>query len=140
MPSFDLHPRLESDTVPVCDLPLSAVRLMDDARYAWLVLVPRRAGLTEIIDLDAAGRATLMEEIALASRALWAEVPCDKLNVAALGNQVAQLHIHVIARRIDDAAWPGPVWGTGSIAPYDPAVRDDLAARLRERLGSSQGA
>lgn len=109
MAEFALDPRLEADSIPVAELPLSAVRLMRDANFPWLLLVPRRAGTVEIIDLSEADRARLMDEIALASTALRSEVPCDKLNVAALGNMVAQLHVHVIARRRDDPAWPNPV-------------------------------
>lgn len=135
MTSFTLDPRLEADTVPVADLGLSAVRLMDDANYPWLVLVPRRPGLVEIIDLDAAGRGQLIEEIARAETALAGATRCQKLNVAALGNQVAQLHVHVIARFAGDAAWPGPVWGAAPRTPYADerraALVSDIAARLR---------
>jgi diadenosine tetraphosphate (Ap4A) HIT family hydrolase len=134
MTPFRLDPRLDADTLPVCDLPLSVVRLMNDANYAWLVLVPRRAGLVEILDLDAEARLQLIEEIAFAAGALKATVACDKLNVAALGNQVAQLHVHVIARTRRDPAWPKPVWGAVPTRPYDNAGRDALVAALRERL------
>lgn len=124
---FALDPRLRADSVPVLDLPLCAVRLMDDARYAWLLLVPRRAGLVEVADLDAEAQATLWQECALAAAALRSAAPCDKLNLGALGNIVRQLHLHVVARRVGDAAWPGPVWGAGSAQPYAEAA---LAARL----------
>jgi diadenosine tetraphosphate (Ap4A) HIT family hydrolase len=124
---FALDERLGADSVPVLDLPLCAVRLMNDARYAWLVLVPRRAGLVEITDLDPAAQATLWRECALATATLRSVAPCDKLNLGALGNIVRQLHLHVIARRVGDAAWPGPVWGAGRAEPYAEAV---LAARL----------
>jgi len=134
MTPFRLDPRLDADTLPVCDLPLSGVRLMDDANYPWLVLVPRRAGLVEILDLDAEERIRLMEEIALAAGVLRATAPCDKLNVAALGNQVAQLHIHVIARTRGDPAWPRPVWGAVPARPYGAAARHALVAGLRARL------
>lgn len=132
--TFALDSRLAADSVPIGELPLCVVRLMEDARYPWLLLVPRRAGMAEIVDLDATDRARLMEEIALASAALKSETGCFKLNVAALGNIVRQLHVHVIARFEGDAAWPGPVWGKGERQPYAPAARDDLAARLRRRL------
>ncbi len=134
MAEFALDPRLEADSVPVVDLPLSAVRLMRDANYAGLLLVPRRAELSELIDLDAAERARLIEEIALASEALRFEVACDKLNVAALGNMVAQLHVHVIARRRDDPAWPNPVWGAAPAKAYPPGAAEALAAGLARRL------
>jgi diadenosine tetraphosphate (Ap4A) HIT family hydrolase len=134
MTPFRLDARLDADTLPVCDLPLSSVRLMDDANYLWLVLVPRRAGLVELLDLDAEARSRLMEEIALAAGTLRALASCDKLNVAALGNQVAQLHVHVIARTRDDPAWPRPVWGAVPARPYGAATRNALVAGLRARL------
>jgi diadenosine tetraphosphate (Ap4A) HIT family hydrolase len=135
MGDFVLDPRIRDDSLLVAELPLSAVRLMRDANYPWLVLVPRLAGITEIIDLDARQRAELMTEIALASEALRAVVPVDKLNIASLGNVVPQLHVHVIARVKGDAAWPRPVWGAVPSIPYPPgeaeALADTLAAHLR---------
>ena len=106
-----LDPQLEADTVAVCDLALSRLLASRDARYPWLIQVPRCPGAVEIVDLDAADRAALMTEIAQVGRALREITGCAKLNVAAIGNVVAQLHVHVIARRRDDAAWPRPVWG-----------------------------
>jgi len=132
--SFALHPQLAADTTFVAALPLCDVLLMNDANYPWLILVPRRADLREVIDLDDASQALLMREIAAASRALRACFAPHKLNVAALGNQVAQLHVHVIARATDDAAWPNPVWGRVPARPYDEAARDDRLARLRAEL------
>ena len=113
--------------------------MTNDALYPWLVLVPRRDGLVEILDLDAEARSRLMEEIALAAGALKGAAPCDKLNVAALGNQVAQLHVHVIARTRGDPAWPRPVWGAVPARPYDGARRDALVAGLRSPLLSPEG-
>jgi diadenosine tetraphosphate (Ap4A) HIT family hydrolase len=107
--TWSLHPQLAQDTVPVGDLALSRLLLANDANYPWLILVPRRAGLVEIIDLSGHHRLELMDEIADAASALKAITECEKLNVAALGNQVPQLHVHVIARRHSDAAWPKPV-------------------------------
>jgi diadenosine tetraphosphate (Ap4A) HIT family hydrolase len=133
--SWTLDPRLARDSVALGDLPLSRLLLMDDANYPWLVLVPRRPRLVELIDLDDAGRTALMGEIAQASRALKAITACDKLNVAALGNTVRQLHVHVIARFPGDAAGPGPVWGVVPPRPYDAAARDRLAGALRRDLG-----
>lgn len=123
---FTLHPALEAAAAPFLAYELCDVRLMRDARFPWLVLVPRRAGAVEIEDLGAADRALLMEEILRAgdvARALGAALgrPVEKLNVAALGNITPQLHVHVIGRRRDDAAWPGPVWGVGESVPYDAA-------------------
>jgi diadenosine tetraphosphate (Ap4A) HIT family hydrolase len=115
-------------------MPLCRALLCRDANYPWLILVPRRAGATEITDLDAADRATLMDEIDAAAHALRAVAPCDKLNIAALGNMVPQLHIHVIARRLTDAAWPRPVWGVAAARAYDPPALAALLAALRGKL------
>ncbi|WAC27722.1 HIT domain-containing protein [Ancylobacter sp. SL191] len=132
---FRLDPRLEADTFPVGDLSLCTVRLMNDARFPWLILVPRQPDLAELIDLDDAARARLTTEIDAASRVLKAATGCDKLNVAALGNMVRQLHIHVIARFTTDAAWPGPVWGVGQRKDYAAPQAMVLAGRLRRELG-----
>ena len=132
--TWSLHPQLAQDTVPVGDLALSRLLLANDANYPWLILVPRRAGLVEIIDLSGHHRLELMEEIADAASALKAIIECEKLNIAALGNQVAQLHVHVIARRHSDAAWPNPVWGAAAPSAYHPAVRDGLIGALRRAL------
>jgi diadenosine tetraphosphate (Ap4A) HIT family hydrolase len=133
-PSWALHPQLETDTVLVGELALSRLLLAKDANYPWLILVPRRGGASEIIDLDEGGQAELTREIDLVCRALKAVTPCDKLNVAALGNMVPQLHIHVIARRRGDPAWPKPIWGVVPAREYEPAVRDRLVAALRDVL------
>jgi diadenosine tetraphosphate (Ap4A) HIT family hydrolase len=119
---WSLHPQLARDTVAVGDLALSRVLAARDANYPWLILVPRRAGAVEIIDLDAADQAQLMTELARAGRALKAVTRCDKLNVAAIGNVVAQLHVHVVARRTTDAAWPRPVWGAVPAIAYPPGT------------------
>jgi diadenosine tetraphosphate (Ap4A) HIT family hydrolase len=131
---FSLHPQLAADTVPVGDLPLSRVLLANDANYPWLILVPRRAGITELIDLDAADRLQLMSETDTAARVLKSITECEKLNVAALGNVVAQLHVHVIGRRHSDKAWPKPVWGAAPAIAYDKAVRDGFITALRRAL------
>jgi len=132
--SFALDPQLAGDTFAVGDLALSRVLLNDDANYPWLILVPRRAGLVELTDLDNAGQDTLMDEVSQAARALKALTNCDKLNVAALGNVVSQLHVHVIARFHGDAAWPNPVWGKAPRKPYEKSARDALLAQLRRAL------
>lgn len=131
---FELDPRLAHDTVFIADWPLCRVLLMDDARFPWLILVPRRAGMTELDDLDEDDRALLMQEIQAAMKALRTVVACDKVNVGVLGNIVRQLHVHVVARRVGDAAWPGPVWGHGPAQRYTPEARDALVARLRSAL------
>ena len=133
--SFTLDPRLAQESVALGDLPLSRVLLVNDANYPWLILVPRRPNLVELIDLDDSGQATLMIEIARAARALKDITACDKLNVAALGNTVRQLHVHVIARRKDDAAGAQPVWGAVPARPYAAGERERLAGALRTSLG-----
>ncbi len=131
-PPFALDPRLAADTSAVTSLPLCDARLMNDARYAWLVLVPRRADVAEVTDLDADDQARLWREVASAASALRAAVPCDKINIGALGNIVRQLHVHVVARRVGDAAWPGPVWGHGEAVPYTTERADALIGALRK--------
>ncbi len=132
---FTLDPRLAADTVFLGDLPLSRALMMNDARFEWIILVPRRAGLVEIIDLDANERAQLMEEIATAARALQLSAGVEKINVGALGNIVRQLHVHVVGRREGDAAWPGPVWGFGAAQRYDDATAAGRVEALRKALG-----
>ncbi len=132
--AFSLHPQLAADTVPVGDLALSRVLLANDANYPWLILVPRRPGITELIDLADTDRQQLMIETDAAARALKSITECEKLNIAALGNVVAQLHVHVIGRRHSDKAWPKPVWGAAPAIAYDSAIRDGLIAALRRAL------
>lgn len=133
-PAWSLHPQLERDTVNIGDLPLSRVLVINDANYPWLLLVPRRLGAVEIIDLDEVAQAQLMTEITRVSRALKAVTTCDKINVAALGNVVPQLHVHVIARRRSDAAWPKPVWGAVPPRDLDPADRESFIASVRRKI------
>jgi diadenosine tetraphosphate (Ap4A) HIT family hydrolase len=129
---FTLDPRLAADTVEVGDLALCRVLLMDDARFPWLILVPRRAGLTEITDLAEADAAALWQEIRLTTGVIQALAKPDKVNVGALGNVVAQLHVHVVGRFRSDPAWPGPVWGFETRKPYPLHAR----AQLIERAGT----
>ena len=133
--TWSLHPQLAADTVAVGDLALSRVLLANDANYPWLILVPRQPGLVELIDLEPNEQVQLIAEIDAAARALKSVTECEKLNIAALGNIVAQLHVHVVARRHSDAAWPKPVWGAVPPIAYDPMIRDGLIAALRARLG-----
>lgn len=134
---FAPDPRLIADTQPVGDLALCRLLLMDDATFPWLVMVPRIAGAVEIIDLEAGDRARLMEEMALVAQALRDETAPLKLNVAALGNMVRQLHVHVIARFSTDPAWPGPIWGRVPAVPYAPDAAASLIDRLSTRLGDA---
>jgi diadenosine tetraphosphate (Ap4A) HIT family hydrolase len=128
---FELDPRLAHDTAFIADWQLCRVLLLDDARFPWLVLVPRREALVEVDDLDEIDNTRLMHEIRHAMKQLRGVVECDKINVGALGNIVRQLHVHVVARRERDAAWPGPVWGHGPAQPYSPEAREALITRLR---------
>jgi diadenosine tetraphosphate (Ap4A) HIT family hydrolase len=136
---WSLHPQLENDTAPVGDLALSRLLAIDDADYPWLILVPRRVGMIEIADLgdDAS---LLMAEIVQVSRILERVTRCDKLNVAAIGNVVPQLHVHVVARRKDDPLWPKPIWGVAPSRPGDAATFARFVARIREGLGLAQPA
>jgi diadenosine tetraphosphate (Ap4A) HIT family hydrolase len=131
---WTLHPQLAKDTIAVGDLPLVRTLLMNDANYPWLVLVPRRADAVEILDLDEEQQTLLMSEIALIARVLKDVTDCDKLNIAAIGNIVPQLHVHVVARRAGDAAWPQPVWGAVAARPYEPGDRDRLIEAIRREV------
>lgn len=131
--SWSLHPRLAGDTIGIGDLPLSRVLVIKDANYPWLLLVPRREAV-EIIDLDEVEQAQLMTEIGRVARALKAVTRCDKLNIAALGNVVPQLHVHIIARRHSDAAWPKPVWGQVPAQTHDPQELDLFIHDVRRRI------
>ena len=135
-PGWHLHPQLADDTHPLAHWPLCDVLLMDDAHHPWLILVPRIEGATELTDLDPAQQATLTAEIDRACRALQASMKPHKLNVAALGNVVPQLHVHVIARYRDDIAWPRPVWGTATAQPYTPETLVDRVKTLRDALSA----
>lgn len=134
MSGFVLDVRLAGDTHEIGDLGLCRVLLMDDARFAWLILVPRIAGARELIDLDAGDQQALLAEVVRVGRVLEDQVRPDKLNIAALGNVVPQLHVHVIARHDDDAAWPQPVWGVGTRKPYAAPERAARVAALRAAL------
>jgi diadenosine tetraphosphate (Ap4A) HIT family hydrolase len=133
-PPWSLHPQLASDTTAVGDLPLASTRLMNDANYPWLVLVPRQAGAVEVIDLDDDQQMQLMSEIAMLARVLKDVTGCHKLNIAAIGNIVPQLHVHIVARRPGDAAWPRPVWGAAAARAYEPQEREALIAAIRREV------
>ncbi len=131
---FPIDPRLDAETLAIGELPLSRLLLMDDTRWPWLILVPRIAGARELIDLDGNDRAALMDEVTQVARALEVLHRPDKLNIAALGNVVPQLHVHVIARNSDDAAWPKPVWGHGERVPHAADDASAQVARWRDAL------
>ena len=134
---WQLDPKLAADTIAVGDLALTRVLLANDSNYPWLILVPRMPGVTEITDLDPNEQVQLLGEIDAAARVLKSVTEYDKLNIAALGNVVAQLHVHVIGRRHSDKAWPKPVWGVAPPTAYVPAVCDGLIGSLRRGLKMS---
>ena len=131
---FQLHPQLAADTLELARWPLSLVLLMDEARFPWIILVPRRPALRELHDLAEAERGMLIEEIARAGRLMQSSFKAGKINTAALGNQVPQLHIHVIARHTGDAAWPNPIWSVGERRLMSAAERAQRIAALRPGL------
>jgi diadenosine tetraphosphate (Ap4A) HIT family hydrolase len=135
MTAFALDPRLAADTIALGDTSLSRILLMNDARFPWLIIVPRGVGLTEIVDLGPSERAALMEEIAFVSMALSKRPGVEKINVGALGNIVRQLHVHIIGRSTRDAAWPGPVWGFGARRGYDASALERTSRDFVAALG-----
>ena len=130
MSQFRPDPAFEAGSVAAAEWPLCHVRLQDDARFPWLILIPRVEGAVELADLSAEQRAALMEETVRAGDLVRRLGPVEKLNVGAIGNVTSQLHVHVVGRRRDDGLWPDPVWGRGPAIPYDPAER----ARLLEKI------
>ena len=134
--AFQADPAFDAGSVVVCDWPLCQVRLQDDARFPWLILIPRRSSLRELEDLTGEDRALLMDEIVRAGEVVRtlgeaALRPVEKLNVAALGNVTAQLHLHVVGRRHDDGLWPDPVWGRGAARPYGAEALQAAVSRVR---------
>lgn len=129
-----LDPRLAADCIVVGDLPVTRVLLNEDANYPWLILVPRRGGLIDLIDLEGEDYRKVLGEVADAARVLKDITHCHKLNIASLGNTVAQLHIHVIARQTNDAAWPNPVWGKAPRRVYEREACARLISALRHGL------
>lgn len=127
---FVLDPRLVQDTLPIGDFPLCRLLLSNDSNYPWFILVPRQAGITEIFELEPEDQLQLWRETTVVSQTLKALFDADKLNVAALGNVVSQLHMHVIVRRRGDIAWPAPVWGKHPAVPYT----EEQLAVIRDKL------
>ena len=129
---FELDRKLERDSREVIWLGLCELRIMNDARWPWLIMIPQRHGAVEIHDLTPLDQAMLSFETTMVSKALKEVTRCDKINIGALGNIVRQLHVHVIARREGDANWPGPVWGHGQPEPYR---REDLHGLINDIKG-----
>lgn len=134
MTQFQLHPQLDSDTAHIVDLDLCQLLLMNDQNYPWVVMVPRRPELREMHDLSSGDQQVLMREITQVSKAMQCLFEAEKMNVAALGNMVPQLHVHVIARFERDPAWPGPIWGVVPAMAYAPSEQETMVANLREAL------
>lgn len=132
--TFKLNQTLEKDSLMVCDLSLSQVRLINDCQYPWFILVPRKSGLREIIDLTEDEQALMWKESALLSRCIKTYFAPDKLNLGMLGNMVSQLHVHHIARFKNDVAWPGPVWGKHKMKAYTPEQHDVLINKIKTML------
>ncbi len=134
MIEFVLHERLAADCIVVGDWPLCRVLLMNDSNYPWLILVPRRPNLREIYELDTADRSQFLAESCALGEALMQQFAGDKLNVAALGNMVPQLHIHHVVRKVGDAAWPAPVWGKVPAVAYQAPQLPAFLAELQQPL------
>ncbi|MFT4955174.1 MAG: diadenosine tetraphosphate (Ap4A) HIT family hydrolase [Brevundimonas sp.] len=135
--SFAADPAFDAGSIEAANWPLCQVRMQDDARFPWLILIPRLEGVVELDDLAQEQRAVLMEETVRAGAVVRAMGqrsmrPVEKLNVAAIGNVTAQLHVHIVGRRRDDGLWPDPVWGRGPAVPYAPEVRDEILTAVRK--------
>lgn len=132
---FELDRRLDADSAPLLWLGLCELRLMDDRRWPWLILVPQRPGMVEVHDMTPLDQTMLVFETNMVAQALKSVTGCTKINTGALGNVVRQLHVHVVARSEGDPGWPGPVWGFGAREPYRPEDRHTLADRIKSALG-----
>ncbi len=132
---FALHPKLAADTFGIGPSVLSAIRLVNDARFPWLILVPRRPHMHEFTDLQDNEQSLLLDEIRRSCELFQALHKPAKINIAMIGNVVPQLHVHVVARFTDDAAWPRPVWGVGEPQPYDPEMINARGMRYKQFFG-----
>lgn len=136
MTGFTLDPRLQNDSFPIGPLGLCQLLLMNDKRWPWLILVPKRANIAEIHELTPLDQTMLSFETSMVAEAMKLATVCEKINIGALGNIVRQLHVHIIARNSGDEAWPGPVWGHGIREPYTKQEADQLISELRHRLAA----
>ncbi len=136
---FDLNSKLAADTFLVCDLKISRLLLMNDANYLWFILVPREPNLTEVTDLPFSDQIEVLREINLMARILKEELSAEKLNIAALGNVVKQLHIHVIGRFENDIAFPKPVWGAAPAKAYEEAAALELINKVKLKITNLNG-
>lgn len=131
---FELHPQLAADGIVIGDFPLSRLLLLNDSQYPWFVLVPRRQGITEMFELSEADQLQLHQEVMTLGRGLKHAFAADKMNIAALGNMVSQLHVHIIVRYRDDPAWPAPIWGKSPAVPYSEDARQQRLDKLKPLL------
>ncbi len=134
---FEINRKLEADSHPVCWLGLCELRLMDDRRWPWAVLIPQRNDITELHQLTPLDQALMTFECNEVAEALCDITDCDKINRGSLGNVVPQLHYHIVARNRGDANWPGPVWGFGERESYEPKERAALCEKLKKRLAEN---
>jgi diadenosine tetraphosphate (Ap4A) HIT family hydrolase len=132
---FELNPQLAKDTHEIGQFALCEVLLMNDDRYPWVILVPRRQGIEEIFQLSADDQQQLLKESSFVSAAMSALFSAHKMNVAALGNMVEQLHVHHVARFNTDASWPNPIWGRGDSIPYSDLAVKAMLSQLKQALG-----
>jgi diadenosine tetraphosphate (Ap4A) HIT family hydrolase len=137
-PPFQLHPQLQQDSLPVGHFALCALRIINDSQYPWFILIPQRAQLREIYELSPADQHQLQVESCYLARQLAVAYRADKMNIAAIGNLVPQLHIHHIVRYSHDKAWPAPVWGKFPACAYSPAELAGQLARLKPYLSSER--
>lgn len=133
---FNLDSRLQQDCIVIGDFPLCRLLLMNDAQFPWFILVPRRADVSELFQLEAADQQLLWQETTALAQVLKDSFAADKMNVAAIGNVVSQLHMHVIVRRRSDALWPAPVWGKLPAQPYDVEQLAQIGSQLRQVLSA----
>ena len=133
---FELHPQLANDGKIIIDLPLCRVLLLNDSLYPWLILVPRREGISEVFQLKMADQDQLSKESCLVAKVMAGYFNADKMNIAALGNVVPQLHVHHIVRYRNDPAWPKPVWGEAIAVPYIDKELEDRVLKIRQLLVS----
>lgn len=133
--SFSLHPQLANDTIEIADLQLCKLLLMNDARYPWLILVPRVENAIEWHDLSQTAQTALFSEVMQLAKTIAALPNVEKTNIGALGNVVSQLHVHIIGRNSKDAAWPKPVWGIGEAVKYEAKKAEELTDKIKTALG-----
>ncbi len=132
--SFQIHPRLQQDSIKIAEFSLSELRLINDSQYPWLLLVPKRADMTEIYQLSSADQQQLQEESSLLAKTLAELYQADKMNIAAIGNKVPQLHIHHIVRYKTDKAWPAPIWGKFNAIPYTEQQIEQISRQITTQL------